>query len=55
MVQALGLGLLPSMAGALPLIRAAFPIETYTPRERASWNAAYARFRRLGAAATAAS
>ena len=49
MVQALGLGILGSLAGAQPLIRAAFPIASYTPGARAPWDGAYTRFRRLGA------
>lgn len=44
MVQAMGLGILPTMADALPLIRAAFPISEYQPRDTEAWNAAYTRF-----------
>ncbi len=49
MVQALGLGLIASLTDAQPLIRDAFPIKSYTPGDRAPWDAAYARFRSLGA------
>lgn len=44
MVQAVGAGILPGMKAAQPLIRAAFPIATFTPRDAAAWDAAYARF-----------
>jgi rhamnulokinase len=50
MVQAVGLGILPSLTESQPLIRQAFPIETYTPRDRAPWDAAYARFKKISAA-----
>ncbi|MBN1556926.1 MAG: rhamnulokinase [Lentisphaerae bacterium] len=44
MVQAVGLGILPDLHAALPLIKQAFAIRTFTPRDTASWNEAYARF-----------
>ena len=45
MVQAVGLGVIGSLAEALPLIRAAFPIREFKPSTRtAPWEAAYARF-----------
>jgi len=44
MVQALGLGCIGSMREALPLIKSAFPIETYLPQDSASWEAEYPRF-----------
>ena len=47
MVQALGLGLISSMHEALPLIRAAFPIETYAPRDAGAWDVQVERFRRI--------
>lgn len=47
MVQAMGLGIIRDMREALPLIRQAFPIRTYAPRDTAAWNAAYASFTRL--------
>ncbi len=47
MVQALGLGLLRSLAEAQPVIRSAFPIREYRPRATEVWERAYARFLRL--------
>ncbi len=47
MVQALGLGLIKSMQEAQPLIREAFPIREYKPREEALWSEAYAKFKTL--------
>ncbi len=47
MVQAVGLGLLRSLADAQPLIRKAFPIREYKPRNAGEWAAPYARFRKL--------
>ncbi len=44
MIQALGLGLIPNMQAALPLIRNAFPIKTYSPEAPAAWDAAYQKF-----------
>jgi len=45
MVQAMGMGVIRSMADAQPLIRKAFPIRTYKPRDPGAWEQAYARFR----------
>jgi sugar (pentulose or hexulose) kinase len=47
MVQAMGLGIIPNMASALPYIRSAFPIKEYTPCNSAAWNTAYERFKRI--------
>jgi len=44
MVQALGLGAIKSMHDALPIIKAAFPIKRYAPRDRAAWEKAYESF-----------
>jgi rhamnulokinase len=44
MVQALGLGVLRSMADALPIIRAAFPIARFDPQPGSDWDRAYTRF-----------
>jgi rhamnulokinase len=47
MVQALGLGIIGSLTEALPIIRQAFPIRDYQPRDVAAWNTAYARFAQI--------
>ena len=47
MAQAMGLGVIESMADARPLIREAFPIRTFKPRDTAAWNQAYERFGRI--------
>jgi rhamnulokinase len=47
MVQAMGLGLLPSMQAAQPVIQAAFPIRRFEPGDRKPWDRAYETFRRL--------
>lgn len=47
MVQALGLGLIRSLAEAMPIVKQAFPIEEFRPRDSASWKQAYERFQRL--------
>jgi len=47
MVQALGLGLFRSLREAQPLIRSAFSIREYQPRDPARWDEAYARFRKI--------
>jgi sugar (pentulose or hexulose) kinase len=47
MVQALGLGVIGSLHDALPMIRQAFPIREYVPRETGRWNEAYERFKKL--------
>ena len=45
MVQALGLGIIAKLSEAKSMIRAAFPIREFAPRERETWEKAYARFR----------
>ncbi len=47
MVQGIGIGRFASMAEAQPVIRQAFPIREYKPREAEAWGAPYARFREL--------
>jgi rhamnulokinase len=47
MVQAIGIGRIGSMAEAQPMIRSAFPIREYRPRNTGAWDAPYARFRDL--------
>ncbi len=47
MVQAVGLGVLRSMADAMPIIKRSFPIKTYKPRNTAAWDKAFARFKKL--------
>jgi rhamnulokinase len=47
MVQAIGAGIIPNLKAAMPLIKEAFPIKTYTPQDKAAWDAAYARFAKL--------
>ncbi|MDD4870487.1 MAG: rhamnulokinase [Kiritimatiellae bacterium] len=47
MVQAMGLGIIKSMKEALPIIKQAFPLKEYTPRDTVSWNKAYERFRKI--------
>ena len=47
MVQAIGIGRIPDLAAAQPLIRAAFPIQEFAPAEPDAWQAAAARFQRL--------
>jgi len=44
MVQARGLGVIFDMGDAKELVRAAFPIREYRPRDRPAWEAAYRRF-----------
>jgi rhamnulokinase len=44
MVQAVGLGLLRSLAEAQPLLRKAFAIREYKPREPGAWAGPYAKF-----------
>jgi len=43
-VQALALGEVSSLSEARALVRRSFDLATYEPRERASWDEAYARF-----------
>jgi rhamnulokinase len=47
MVQALGIGVIPTLADALPLIRGSFPIREYRPSDRQQWEAAWQRFRSI--------
>lgn len=47
MVQAFALGIIGSMQEALPIIRQAFPIKEYKPRDTKAWNKAYKRFRQI--------
>jgi rhamnulokinase len=47
MVQAMGLGVIGRMADAQELIRGAFPIREYKPRDTETWDRAYPRFRML--------
>ncbi|MEI6809614.1 MAG: FGGY-family carbohydrate kinase [bacterium] len=44
MVQAQGLGIIPSLLDALPLIKQAFPIKQYNPADGKTWEKAYSRF-----------
>ena len=47
MVQAVGIGIIPDLAKAQPLIRAAFPIQEFVPAETEIWQAAAGRFQQL--------
>jgi rhamnulokinase len=47
MVQAMGLGVIKTMQDALPIIRQAFPLKEYKPRDTASWDKAYEHFRKI--------
>jgi len=47
MVQALGLGIIEKLSQAKSMIRAAFPIREFAPRERETWGKAFARFRTI--------
>jgi len=47
MVQAMGLGIIKSMKEALPIIRQAFPVKDYKPRDAGPWNKAYEKFRQI--------
>jgi sugar (pentulose or hexulose) kinase len=44
MVQAVGLGVIPNLAEARGMIRAAFPIREFTPKDGETWARAYERF-----------
>jgi sugar (pentulose or hexulose) kinase len=46
MVQALGLGIIKSMHDALPIIRKAFPIKVYNPRDGEAWDQAFRQFQK---------
>jgi rhamnulokinase len=45
LVQALGLGVLGSLAEAREVVRRSFEVRTFTPRQPEAWQAAYERFR----------
>ncbi len=47
MVQAMGLGVIAKLSEAKSMIRAAFPIRELAPRDRETWEKAYARFRTI--------
>jgi sugar (pentulose or hexulose) kinase len=47
MVQALGLGIIGKLSEAKSMIRSAFPIKEFGPRDRETWEKAYARFRTI--------
>lgn len=47
MVQAMGAGIIGSMREAIPLIKEAFTIEAFTPRQTAEWDKQYGRFIKL--------
>jgi rhamnulokinase len=47
MVQAMALGLIGSLADAKTMIRSAFAIREFTPRDRDTWEAAYTRYRAI--------
>jgi rhamnulokinase len=47
MVQAMGLGIIQKLTDAKSMIRAAFPIREFNPRERETWEKAYAKFRTI--------
>ncbi len=47
MVQAQGLGLIKDLMAAQPMIRKAFPICDYQPRDTGVWDAVYNRFKAL--------
>lgn len=47
MVQALGLGIIKSLHDALPIIKKAFPIKVYNPRDIRAWNKAFQQFQRF--------
>ena len=45
MVQAVAMGVIASLSESQEMIRAAFPIREYRPRDTETWEKAYARFR----------
>jgi rhamnulokinase len=47
MVQAMALGVIGGLADAKAMIRSAFPIREFTPRNRGTWEAAFARYRAI--------
>ena len=53
LVQAIGLGHLPSLAAARDVVRNSFIVETVKPHAGAEWDGAFARFEKLVASASA--
>ena len=47
MVQAMGLGVIRRLPDAKSMIQAAFPIKEFTPKDRETWEKAYARYRTM--------
>ena len=47
LLQAIALGLLPSLAAARQVVRDSFPINIIQSQEKATWDAAYPRFRKF--------
>lgn len=44
MVQAMGLGIIPTIEDAQPIIKRSFSIKEYLPKDSGAWNSAYERF-----------
>jgi hypothetical protein len=44
LVQAVGLGVLGSLAEAREVVRTSFPVQSYTPRAPERWQQPYQRF-----------
>ena len=49
LVQALGLGMLGSLAEAREVVRQSFEVRTFTPQRPDDWQAPYARYQKLAA------
>jgi rhamnulokinase len=49
LVQALGLGMLGSLADAREVVRRSFEVRTFTPQRPEDWQEPYARFQKLAA------
>ena len=49
LVQAIGLGLLGSLAEAREVVRRSFEVKRYEPRNSAAWTEMYERFTKLTA------
>jgi rhamnulokinase len=47
LVQALGIGVLGSLADAREVVRRSFEVQTFTPRQPDAWQAPYERFRKF--------
>lgn len=47
LVQAMGAGFLKDLEEARAVVRASFPLETFTPGQRKGWDAAYERYLRV--------